>query len=213
MRQVCEEGKQRGSKERSWPSSGFFRQYRNDTGDERELTPDTDEYVENIKVVSDFAEQYGLGLCLSLLSPLELGPAYKKQTGNSGRWLAYKVGYRDAKSGKFHLPIWHQLYWTHNKGKTPVKLKNVKAYAFKESGGFIPHRVVKPEDIIPLTNVVYEATDTMRYDAKGIGQSIEMRLLHVSGEEPGLAEHDRVMVMLEYETRRWTTLTRMPPFS
>ncbi len=201
LRQVCEEGKQRGSKELVVAFDEFFRQYRNDTGDERELTPDTDEYVENIKIVSDFADQYALGLCLSLLSPLELGPAYKKQTGNSGRWLAYKVGYRDAKSGKFHLPIWHQLYWTHNKGKTPVKLKNVKAYAFKESGGFIPHRVVKPEDIIPLTNVVYEATDTMRYDAKGIGQSIEMRLLHVSGEESGLAEYDRVMVMLEYETQ------------
>lgn len=59
----------------------FFRQYRNDTGDERELTPDTDEYVENIKVVSDFAEQYGLGLCLSLLSPWSWGRPIKSRPG------------------------------------------------------------------------------------------------------------------------------------
>lgn len=201
LRQICEEGSKRGSKELIVAFDEFFRQYRNDTGDERKLTPDTDEYVDHIKIVSDFAKQYDLGLCLSLLSPLELGPAYKRQTGNSGRWLAYKVGYRDAKTGKFHLPIWHQVYWTHNKGKTPVTLKNVKAYAFKESGGFVPHRVVKPEDIVPLSHVEYEATDTTRYDAKGIGQSIEMRLLHVSGEEPGMEDYDRVMVMLEYETQ------------
>ncbi|WP_298650932.1 hypothetical protein [uncultured Proteiniphilum sp.] len=201
LRQICEEGSRQGSKELIIAFDEFFRQYRNDTGDKRQLTPDTEEYVDNIKIVSDFAKQYDMGLCLSLLSPLELGPAYKKQTGNSGRWLAYKVGFRDAKTGKFHLPIWHQVYWTNNKGKSPVTLKSVKAYAFKESGGFVPYRVVKPEDIVPLTRIRYEATDTMNYEARGVGQSIEMRLLHVSGEEPEVEGYDRVMVMLEYETQ------------
>ncbi|WP_352421161.1 hypothetical protein [Proteiniphilum sp.] len=201
LRQICEEGNKHGSKQLIIAFDEFFRQYRNDTGAKRELTPDTDEYVDNIKVISDFVKQYDMGICLSLLSPLELGPAYKKQTGNSGRWLAYKVGFRDTKTGKFHLPIWHQLYWTNNKGKSPVKLKNVKAYAFKESGGFIPYRVVKPEDIVELKQVTYEATDTMNYQAQGVGQNIEMRLLQVSGEEPEVEGYDRVMVMLEYETQ------------
>ena len=70
----------------------FFRQYRKDTGSERKLTPDMDEYVDKIKVISDFAAKYDMGICLSLLSPLELGSAYKKQTGHGGRWVAYKVG-------------------------------------------------------------------------------------------------------------------------
>ncbi len=201
LRQICEEGSKQGSKELIIAFDEFFRQYRNDAGEKRQLTPDMDEYVDKIKIVSDFAKEYDMGLCLSLLSPLELGPAYKKQTGNSGRWLAYKVGFRDAKTGKFNLPIWHQVYWTNNKGKSPVQLKNVKAYAFKESGGHIPYRVVKPGDIIPLSRVKYEATDTMNYEARGVGQSIEMRLLHVSGEEPEAKGYDRVMVMLEYETQ------------
>ena len=201
LRQICEEGKSRGSHELIVAFDEFFRQYRNDTGAERKLTPDMDEYVDKIKIVSDFAGKYDLGLCLSLLSPLELGQAYKKQTGNSGRWLAYKVGFRDPKTGKFNIPIWQQLYWTNNKGKSPVHLTGVKAYAFKESGGHLPYRVVKPEDIVPLTDVKYDATDTMNYAARGIGQSIDMRLLHVFSDKPEFPGYDRVMVMLEYETQ------------
>ncbi|HBK30186.1 MAG TPA: hypothetical protein DDZ78_00995, partial [Porphyromonadaceae bacterium] len=127
LRQICEENSRRGSEELIVAFDEFFRQYRNDSGIERQLTPDMEEYVDKIKIVSDFAKRYDLGLCLSLLSPIELGHAYKKQTGNSGRWLAYKVGFRDANTGKFNLPIWQQLYWTNNKGKSPVKLKSVKA--------------------------------------------------------------------------------------
>ena len=201
LRQICEEGKSRGSNELIVAFDEFFRQYRNDTGAERKLTPDMDEYVDKIKIISDFAKKYDLGLCLSLLSPLELGKAYKKQTGNSGRWLAYKVGFRDPETGRFNIPIWQQLYWTNNKGKSPVRLTGVKAYAFKESGGHIPYRVVKPDDIMPLTDVQYDATDTMKYAARGIGQSIEMRLLYVFGDKPEYLGYDRVMVMLEYETQ------------
>ncbi|WP_423128727.1 hypothetical protein [Gaoshiqia sp. Z1-71] len=201
LRQICEEGKNGASHELIVAFDEFFRQYRNDTGAERKLTPDMDEYVDKIKIISDFAKEYDLGLCLSLLSPLELGQAYKKQTGNSGRWLAYKVGFRDPKTGKFNISIWQQLYWTNNKGKSPVSLRGVKAYAFKESGGHLPYRVVKPEDIVLLTDVKYEATDTMNYAARGIGQSIDMRLLHVFGNTPEFLGYDRVMVMLEYETQ------------
>ncbi len=195
LREVCEEGKRSGSKEMIVAFDEFFRQYRGDTGAERKLTPDMDEYVDKIKIISDFAKKYDLGLCLSLLSPLELGSAYKKQTGNSGRWLAYKVGLRDARTGKFSIPIWHQLYWTNNKGKSPVLLKDVKAYAFKESGSRNnPFRIVNPDDIIRLKNVKYEAADTLTFD-------IEMRSIRVYGDEPGLPGYDRVMVMLEYETQ------------
>src|SRR5690606_6282994 len=179
----------------------FFRQYRNDTGSLRALTTDIDEYNDKIKIISDFAKGYDMGLCLSLLSPLGVGKAYKQKTGHSVRWLAYKTGFRDPKTGKFHIPIWHQLYWTNNKGKSPVLLRNVKAYAFRESGERGLYRVVKPEDIVPLAKVSYTATDTMRYAVRGIGQSVEMRLLQVTGDEPEVGGYDRVMVMLEYETQ------------
>ena len=76
-----------------------------------------DEYVEKIKFVSDFAKKYDIGLCLSLLSPLELGTAYKNQTGHSGRWLAYKVGLRDGSTGKFSVPIWEPLLLDQQQGQ------------------------------------------------------------------------------------------------
>jgi hypothetical protein len=195
LREVCENGQRWGSKEIIVAFDEFFRQYRGGTGAERKLTPDMDEYVDKIKMVSDFAKNYDLGLCLSLLSPLELGVAYKKQTGYAGRWLAYKVGLRDAKTGKFHIPVWHQLYWTNNKGKSPVLLTGVKAYAFRESGSRnSPFRVVNPDDIIQLNHVKYEASDTLKLD-------IEMRLIQVYSDAPELPGYDRVMVMLEYETQ------------
>lgn len=164
-----------------------------------------DEYVEKIKFVSDFAKKYDIGLCLSLLSPLELGTAYKNQTGHSGRWLAYKVGLRDGSTGKFSVPIWEQLYWTNNKGKTPVKLKGVKAYAFKEKPvGNSPFRAVNPDEIVELKEVKYEAMDTYDSDnfVPGVGNTGNlMRLLRVYGEGGGLEGYDRVMVLLEYETQ------------
>lgn len=205
LRDLCEQGKKYGSKEMVVAFDEFFRQYRQQAGTERRLTPDMDEYVDKIKFVSDFASKYGIGLCLSLLSPLELGQAYKNQTGESGRWIAYKVGMRDGRTGKFSVPIWEQLYWTNNKGKTPVKLKGVKAYAFKEKEiGRSPFRAVNPDEIVELKNVQYEAMDTYDKDnfVPGVGNtSNEMRLLRVYGDGGDLAGYNRVMVQLEYETQ------------
>ena len=56
----------------------FFRQYRPGQDKPRRLTPDMPEYIALIAKISQFAQQYGLGLELSLLSPLEIGPAYEQ---------------------------------------------------------------------------------------------------------------------------------------
>lgn len=200
LREICESGKKRGCKELIVAFDEFFRQYRKDAGSERKLTPDMDEYVDKIKVISDFAAKYDMGICLSLLSPLELGSAYKKQTGHNGRWLAYKVGFRDPQSGAFSLPVWQQLAWTNNKGKCPVKLAGVKAYAFRETPlGGSPFRAVDPADIVPLEQVRYEATDTLGSDVSS--GATDMRLLRVYCDQPQLPGYDRVMVLLEYETQ------------
>jgi len=200
LREICEEGKKRGCKELIVAFDEFFRQYRKDTGSERKLTPDMDEYVDKIKVISDFAAKYDMGICLSLLSPLELGAAYKKQTGHGGRWVAYKVGFRDPQTGKFSLPVWQQLAWTNNKGKSPVKLTGVKAYAFRETPlGGSPFRAVDPADIVPVEQVKYEATDTLGDEVTGA--AMDTRLLRVYCDRPQLPGYNRVMVVLEYETQ------------
>lgn len=208
LRDVCENGKRRGDKELTVAFDEFFRQYRPQAGTERRLTPDMDEYVDRIKFISDFAKKYDMGICLSLLSPLELGPAYKNQTGESGRWLNYKVGLRNPSDGKFSLSIWQQLFWTNNKGKFRIVLKGVKAYAFKQKTlGMSSFIAVNPDDIIELKNVKYEAGDTVDVNSFGLGikQSpndmiFPVRNLRVYSDGGELPDYDRVLVLLEYET-------------
>lgn len=209
LREVCEAGKKRGDKELIIAFDEFFRQYRPQAGTERKLTPDMDEYIDKIKFISDFAKKYEMGICLSLLSPLELGPAYKNQTNESGRWLGYKVGVMNPSDGKFSLSMWQQLAWTNNKGKFRIALKGVKAFAFKEkavkSSSFL---AVNPDDIIELKNIKYEAGDIVDVNSAeyGIKNSPDdmvfpVRNLRIYYDGPKQTEgYNRVMVLLEYET-------------
>ncbi|MDR1224933.1 MAG: hypothetical protein LBL07_18950 [Tannerella sp.] len=209
LRDVCESGKKHGHKELTVAFDEFFRQYRPQAGTERRLTPDMDEYVGMIKYISDFAKKYGMSICLSLLSPLELGPAYKNRTGEAGRWLGYKVGVRNPSDGKFSLSIWQQLFWTNNKGKFRINLKSVRAYAFREKPLGSSHYIaVSPDDIIEIRDIKYEAGDTIDVNGEGGGilnspddMIYPVRDLRVYYDGPKQLEgYDRVMVLVEYET-------------
>lgn len=176
----------------------FFRQYRDDKNTERKLTPDMDEYVNCIAKISNYTtKNAGAGLQLSLLSPLELGQAYRNQTGNTGKWAAFKVGMRNAQTGKFSIQMWQQTLWTNNKGTTPVKLGAVKAYAFKGKQVDKTKIAVNPDDIRELKNVEYEVLDT----AGPENGTIPQQRLRIYGEEDGLKGYDNVLVILEYETQ------------
>jgi hypothetical protein len=76
LRQVCERAKAAGQRTLILAFDQFFSQYRPGQSGPRKLTPDMDEYVRRIAGIGKFAQGYGLGLELSLLSPLEIGPAY-----------------------------------------------------------------------------------------------------------------------------------------
>ena len=214
LREICEDGKRHGHTTLTIAFDEFFRQYRPQAGTDRLLTPDQDEYVRIIKFISDFAAKYGQGLQLSLLSPLELGPAFRNMTGETGQWVAYKVGRRNLSDGRFSVDIWEQINWTNNKGKVSVRLKNVKAFAFKQKtlGGSC-RIAVSPEDIHELGNVLYEASDTVDlgsgeggYGLKGPTDSpadmiLPARRLRVYSEASDqFKDCDHVMVLLEYDT-------------
>lgn len=214
LREVCEKARMNNDHTLTIAFDEFFRQYREQAGTDRLLTPDSDEYIEKIKVIAAFAEKYGLGIGLSLLSPLELGPAFKKQVGESGQWVHYKVGNRDPKTGKFNVALWQQLYWTNNKGKFTIKLKGVKAFAFKETQvQNSPFKAVDRNDIIELKDVKYDQwsipetkdnkdMDTDLWSAtSGSGQNADRaRQIEVfSNGADELKGYDRVMVLLEYE--------------
>jgi hypothetical protein len=209
LREICEDGKRRGDKSLVIAFDEFFRQYREQAGTVRRLTPDMDEYIVKIKKISDFAAKYGMGIGLSLLSPLDIGPGFVNKTGQSGRWVHYAVGVRDAKTGRFNVQLWRQLYWTNNKGKIVLKLKGVKAYAFRENviaNG--RYSVVVPGDIHEVTSKItiqnYDTTTIVpAWEPSSLATDVTLPIQRVNICTEGdnqLKGYDRVFVMLEYET-------------
>ena len=154
LREVCEKAQTRGARTRIVAFDHFFRQYRPGQDQPRRYMPDMDEYIDRIAAISRFAEQYGLGLELSLLSPLEIGPAYQKSTGESGVWMHYRKGLRDPRTGDFSVQMWRQQQWVNNKGLVPVEDAGIRVFAFREEPiGGTPYRVVRPEWIQEITDV------------------------------------------------------------
>ena len=200
LREICVEGQKRHDKVLIIAFDEFFRQYRKQAGTERKLTPDMDEYIDKIKIISDFASKYGMGISLSLLSPLELGPAFKKQTGENGKWLQYKVGLRDPLTGNFSVQLWQQLFWTNNKGKFTVHLKDVKAYAFKEERlPDSPYKVVHPAEIKELKSEL-GLNKWIKNSATNTQKDASQRIVISGKGDTTLVGYDHVLVVLEYET-------------
>ncbi len=101
LRQICESAESIGARTLIIAFDHFFQQYRPGIDSPRTLTPDMDKYVELMAKISRFASNYGLRLELSILSPLEIGQAYSIATGESGRWMHYRKGLLDPKSGAY----------------------------------------------------------------------------------------------------------------
>lgn len=209
LRQVCEDAASKHETTLFIAFDQFFGQYRSETASVRTLKPDMDEYIRIIKNIGQFASQYGLNLGLSILSPLEIGPGFMKKTGESGRWLQYKVGLRDPKNGKFSIQLWKQLYWTNNKGMIALKLKGVKTYAFTEKVIDNGHySIVNPDDIKEIKTGIkidkwsvgkitptWEPTDLIM----DIKQPVQRVRIYYNGDNE-FKGYDRVFVVLEYAT-------------
>jgi hypothetical protein len=200
LREFREKSRKRGCRTVNFAFDNFFRQYRKDAGDERKLYPDMDEYIRKISKISKFMGEYGIGLDLSLLSPLELGPAFIRYGGEPGRWVHYKTGLRDPQSGAFSVELWQQLAWSNNKGKINLKRSGVRAFAFKEKrlpGG--SYYVVKPEDIIEITSriEIEEFPGTESPQSAGYRKK-RIRIYHNGDGQ--LKGYDRVFIILSYQT-------------
>lgn len=199
LRMVCERAQARGERTIKIAFDHFFKQYRPGQDEPRRLTPDSAEYIDRIAAVGRFAERYGLGLELSLLSPLEVGQAYARQTGESGIWMQYRKGLRDPLSGAFSVEFWQHRRWVNNKGVIAVKPGRVRVFAFRErSVSGTPYRVVEPSSIVEIR----EGIEVER--SEGVVRrsgEFEARRVRVHGratlEQAGL---DRVLVVQEYAT-------------
>lgn len=170
----------------------FFRQYRDDKNTERKLTPDMDEYVNCIAKISNYTtKNAGAGLQLSLLSPLELGQAYRNQTGNTGKWAAFKVGMRNAQTNVAADTVDKQ------QGRNSREAWRGESIRFQGKQVDKTKIAVNPDDIRELKNVEYEVLDT----AGPENGTIPQQRLRIYGEEDGLKGYDNVLVILEYETQ------------
>jgi hypothetical protein len=197
LRKICEQNKAGGVKTMIVAFDNFWSQYRAGQGGRpRALTPDLPEYIERIKKISDFTGQFGIGLELSLLSPLELGRAFQQKTGESGRWVQYREGWRDPKTGEFTVQLWEQRQWTNNKGTINLTRTDIHVFAFRERRiGNTDFYAVDPTAIVELKTPPHIAVSE-----SASGSSPAHRLtIRGSGETEG-GDLDRALVVVFYQT-------------
>ncbi len=197
LRKLCEQHQAAGVRTLIVAFDEFFSAYRPGQGGKpRAFMPDTEEYIKRIKKVSDFAAQYGMGLELSLLSPLELGRMYEQKTGESGRWVQYREGWRDPKTGEFTVQLWEQRKWTNNKGAFNLTRTGIRLFAFREQRvGDGDYCVVDPASIVEL-----QQPPQITVSESSSGSSPAHRLTVHGHGETEVAELDRVLVVVSYKT-------------
>jgi hypothetical protein len=193
LRQICEQAQAAGQRTLILAFDHFFQQYRPGQDEPRRLTPDMDAYIERIAAISKFAQGYGLGLELSLLSPLEIGPAYAAKTRESGLWMHYRKGLRDPQTGAFSVQLWRQRQWVNNKGPVRIEDAGVRAFAFREQPvRGTPYRVVDPAAIIEIT----EGLSVEEWPNVTAGGGVRIVVRGTGGPTEG--DLDRVLVVQQY---------------
>ena len=193
LRKLCEQQQAAGARTLILAFDEFWSQYRAGQGGKpRQLTPDTEVYLQHVAKISETLKRYGLGLELSLLSPLEIGAGYAKQTGESGRWVHFREGWRDPRSGRYSVSLWEQLRWTNNKGTIELQRAGVRVFAFRERRiGNTSFYAVSPGDVVEL-----KQPPTLEAAEAGSGKQ---RRLTVRGEgDTDLGPNDRVLVVVRY---------------
>ena len=197
LRKVCEQAKAQRARALIVAFDEFWTQYRKGQGGKpRQLLPDTEAYVKVLGKISETVKSYGLGFELSLLSPLEIGRGYKEKTGESGRWVQYREGYRDPATGNYSVSLWEQRQWTNNKGAFPIERSGVRVFAFKEQrigGSSFYH--VKPDAIVELKTAPELETD------ESAQSTTKSRRLLVRGKgDTQVGDLNRVLIVVSYAT-------------
>lgn len=196
-REICQNAQRIGAKTILLSFDHFFAQYqKGQKGKPRTLTPDSPAYIERIAKLSKVAQEYGLGLELSVLTPLEIGRGYQQETGESGIWMHYRKGLRDPLSGAYDVQLWRQRQWANNKGAVTLEDAGIRVFAFRSSpldGGL--YQQAGPNTIVELPAPQVEVFEGITHN-QGEFQAVRIR---VHGAAPTEARDlDRVLVVQQY---------------
>ena len=200
LREICEEAQAVGARTLLIAFDHFWNSYRKAQVDEpRKLLPDTDEYIDKIARIGAFAAEYGLGLELSLISPLELGDGYRRATGETGRWVHYREGIRAPETGAFTLQFWQHHSWGNNKGTFVLDPDGFRVFAYKEQKvGDTHYFAVDPESICEVTECAELSTD---YGVPVKSGDFTATRATVTGKGMSdIGDYDRVLLVAKYQT-------------
>jgi hypothetical protein len=193
LRKICEEQQAAGARTLILAFDEFWSQYRAGQGGQpRRLTPDTEAYVQHLAKISETVKRHGLGFELSLLSPLEIGAGYARQTGEAGRWVQIREGWRDPKTGRYSVSLWEQLRWTNNKGTIELKRAGARVFAFRE------RRIGRTSFYAVPPGEVAELKEPPQFDAAETSGAKQRRLTVSGTGDADLGPQDRVLVVVSY---------------
>ncbi|MHB1462952.1 MAG: hypothetical protein ACYC1M_16800 [Armatimonadota bacterium] len=197
LRQVCEEAKNMGARTLIVAYDHFFAQYRPGQHAPRQYTSDSDEFISRIAKIGAFAQNYGLGLELSVISPLELGVVFAKKTGQAGRWVHYREGSRDASTGNYNVALWRQKQWTNNKGIIDIVPDGIRVLAFREADSS-GNLAVNPDEIIDISETA-KVDESSGVSTQGGGIPVQRIVVSGTGRTD-LKNYNRVLVIQRYKT-------------
>lgn len=198
LRKICEDSQKKGVRTLIIAFDHFFSQYRPGQNTPRELTPDTDEFIKVISQISKFTEQYGIGLELSFLTPLELRNEFINQTGETGQWMQFIKDFRDPTTGDYSVNTLQHMKWANNKGTIELTLTEVRAFAFDEIRQGNDYRVVFPNTIVDISETAHIEEYPGAIVKHGDFQAKRIRIYGRGAVEK--TKGSRVLIVLIYKT-------------
>ncbi|MCE5260231.1 MAG: hypothetical protein LLG44_14410 [Chloroflexi bacterium] len=166
-------------------------------GNVRELFPTSPECVRAFKALHDVARAGGVGFGASVLSPLDLGPAYYREKGRGAGSHQFQEGELKP-DGSYAVPIRVQQRWFHNKGPNFLHLKGVRAFAYNEERlGDTHYYYVDPVAILEIDGAeltVDESTSAVSGAGFGYAEGV------VRGRANNAGGRNRILVVVQYET-------------
>ncbi|MCL5283265.1 MAG: hypothetical protein M1330_00925, partial [Armatimonadetes bacterium] len=166
-------------------------------GDRREYFPTSPQCIHAFSQLCSLARQSGVGFGASVLSPLDLGPAYSREKGRGG--VTHQFQEAELRSdGTYEAPMRIQRQWFHNKGPVHLKVRSTHAYAFTEEPvGFGGYYAVDPDQIEDVFDGAELVEDESSYRKTGAGYATVNGI--VRGKVPTQRNHNRVMAVIRYD--------------